>query len=302
MQSTVFLEKYNNCQLCARRCGVDRHGGEIGYCKMNATPFLSRAALHYWEEPIISGSNGSGTIFFSGCSLRCVYCQNREISRGVCGVECDEEKISTIMLKLQEDGAHNINFVTPTHYAPSVVLATELARQKGLRIPIVYNTSSYETEETVRMLKNTVDIYLPDLKYYKKSTAEKLSSAADYCAVSRKAIEEMVKQKPEPIIENGLMKSGVVVRLLLLPMHLAEAKLNLKYLFERYGNSVYISLMNQYTPVEGMPPPLDRRVSVSEYSELVSYAEKIGVVNAFVQERESASESFIPPFDNTGVI
>lgn len=289
---------YRECRLCHRNCGVDRTVGERGRCKMTSEIYVARIAPHMWEEPPISGERGSGTVFFAGCSLGCIYCQNKEISRGELGSIYTEEELSDAMIKLAGEGVHNINFVTPTHYAPSVKKSVEIARNKGLALPIVYNTGSYDTVETVRMLKDTVDIWLPDLKYYKSSTAEKYSSAPDLANAAREAIDEMVKLCPEPIIDSeGIMQKGVIVRILLLPMHIAEAKLNLKYLYEKYGDSIYISLMSQYTPSEGLPPPLDRRVTRAEYEELIEYAERLGVKNAFIQEHSSASESFIPDFN-----
>ena len=277
-------------------CSVDRSAGAVGFCKSTSEMKISRAALHYWEEPIISGTRGSGTVFFSGCSLGCVYCQNRDISRASVGKAVTTKELADIMLDLEEQGAHNINFVTPTHYAPSVVESVKLARETGLTIPIVYNTGSYDTKETVKLLSGSVDIYLPDLKYYKEKTAGELSLASDYPAVARAAIDEMVHQHPHPIVENGIMKAGVVVRILLLPSHVAEAKLSLKYLYDTYGDNVYVSLMNQYTPMSGVQPPLNRKVTNAEYSELVTYAEKLGVINAFIQEGGTQSESFIPEF------
>ncbi len=252
-----------------------------------------------WEEPIISGENGSGTVFFSGCSLGCTYCQNRAISRGNAGREVTEGELAEVMLALQAAGAHNINLVTPTHYVPGIVYAADLAKGAGLKIPIVYNTGSYDTVDTVKMLDGIVDIYLPDLKYYRNSTALELSGAENYPRAARDAIAEMVRQRPEPVIEDGLMKSGVIVRILLLPGHLAEAKLNLKYLYNTYGDSIYISLMNQYTPMPNMPKPLNRKVTNREYDELTEYALKLGIKNAFIQEGGTQSESFIPDFDNT---
>ncbi len=290
---------YEKCTLCNRRCGIDRSSGAVGYCGAPASPTVSRAALHMWEEPIISGDRGSGTVFFSGCSLGCVFCQNYRISRSPCGVLLDDDGLSEIMLSLEAQGAHNINFVTPTHYIPSVISSAALARGRGLHIPIVYNTGSYDSVDALRLLDGTVDIYMPDLKYYRPQTASRLSGAPDYPGAARLAIAEMVRQQPHPVIESGLMKQGVIVRVLLLPAHLAEAKLSVKYLFDTYGSDIYISLMNQYTPMPGMSPPLDRTVTNAEYRELVSYAERIGVVNAFVQEGKTQSESFIPDFDNT---
>ena len=296
-----MINEYKECRLCHRNCGVDRTVTP-GYCKMTSEVFLSRAALHRWEEPPISGDRGSGTIFFSGCSLSCVFCQNREISRGRAGKAVSVDRLSDIMLRLEEEGAHNINLVTPTHYIPSVAEAIRTARAKGLTLPIVYNTGSYERVEALRQLEGLVDIYLPDLKYYTEKSASLLSSAADYPRVAREAISEMVRQVGEPRFDSeGIMQRGVIVRILLLPGHVAEAKLSLKYLYDTYGDSIYVSLMNQYTPMPGMKPPLDRPVTREEYYQLLDYAEKIGLKNGFTQDFGTAEESFIPPFDESGV-
>lgn len=295
------ITEYENCKLCARGCGVNRYS-RLGYCKSPSDIYITRAALHQWEEPPISGTLGSGTIFFSGCSLGCIFCQNREISRGATGSAITEEKLASIMLKLQNEGAHNINFVTPTHYAPSIICATKIAREQGLSIPIVYNTGTYDTIETVKSLDGTVDIYLPDFKYYKSNTADKYSNAKDYFSVAKDAIAEMYRQKGKAKFdENGIMLSGVIVRILLLPGHLAEAKLTLKYLIDTYGDGIYISLMNQYTPMPDMPKPLNRRVTYAEYNELLSYAEKLELKNGFFQDAGTATDSFIPAFDGTVV-
>lgn len=206
------------------------------------------------------------------------------------------------MLELQSQGAHNINFVTPTHYIPSIAEAIRISKSKGLIIPIVYNTGSYDNVEALRKLDGLVDIYLPDLKYYTDRTALKFSSAADYPNVARAAIAEMYRQVGEARFnEQGIMTRGMIVRILLLPGHVAEAKLSLKYLFDKYGDSIYISLMNQYTPMPGMQPPLDRTVTREEYYQLLDYADKIGLKNGFTQDFGTAKESFIPPFDNTGI-
>lgn len=287
---------YKACELCERRCKVDRTEGEIGYCRSLSVPKITRAALHFWEEPIISGDRGSGTVFFSGCSLGCIYCQNRAISRSSVGRDVTDTELADTMLDLERQGAHNINFVTPAHFAPSVITATRLARERGLSVPIVYNTGSYDTVDTICSLGGTVDIYLPDLKYYRASTARELSFAENYPSVAWDAISEMVRQHPEPIVEQGIMRSGVIVRILLLPAHVAEAKLSLKRLYDTYGDSIYVSLMNQYTPMPGMSSPLDRKVTKSEYAELVDYAERLGIKNAFIQEDGTQSESFIPEF------
>lgn len=288
---------YDCCVLCVRKCGARRSLGEVGFCKCGDTPVIAHADLHMWEEPCISGENGSGAIFFSGCSLGCIFCQNNLISRAPSGRVVDAEGLSEIMLGLAGRGAHNINFVTPTHFAPSVARAVGLAREKGLSIPIVYNTGSYDTVETIKSLNDTVDVFLPDYKYYKSKTALEYSGAERYPETAFSAISEMVKQKGEPVLKDGIMTRGVIVRILLLPGHSAQAKLSVKKIFEAFGSRVYISLMCQYTPMPGMPKPLDRRVTVAEYNELVSYAERIGVVNGFTQEQSSASEIYIPRFN-----
>ena len=287
---------YSACELCMRRCGVDRNSGSVGFCKCNAEMTVSRCDLHMWEEPIISGEKGSGTIFFSGCSLGCIFCQNSKISRSQVGESVTPDELAHMMLSLQKRGAHNINFVTPTHFAPSIVSSVALAKEKGLDIPIVYNTGTYDAESTIRLLDGTVDVYLPDFKYYLSRSAEKLSNAKDYPDVSRKAIELMVKQRGAPIIKDGLMKSGVVVRVLLLPQHVAEAKLSLKYLYNTYGDDIYISIMSQYTPIGNVPSPLDRKITRGEYEQICDYAVSLGIKNAFVQELTSATEAYIPDF------
>ena len=265
---------------------------------MTSEIYISRADLHMWEEPPITAERGSGTVFFSGCSLGCIYCQNRKISRGEVGRPVSVSELSDIFIALMKKGAHNINLVTPTHYVPSIINAVKMAKENGLSIPIVYNTGSYETEETLEALRGTVDVWLPDLKYYKSETANRYSNAKNLPEISRLAIDKMVEIAGEvEIDENGVMTRGVIVRILLLPGHVAEAKLNVKYLYEKYGDRIYISLMSQYTPSPDLEAPLNRRVTVAEYDELVRYAERLGVKNAFTQEREAASESFIPDFE-----
>ncbi len=255
-----------------------------------------------WEEPPISGSRGSGTIFFSGCSLGCVFCQNNEISRGNIGKSITTQRLAEIMLELEAKGAHNINFVTPTHYAPSVAEAVETARASGLSLPIIYNTGSYETPQTLKILDGYVDIYLPDFKFYKNSTARKYTGVNNYIETAKAAIAQMFGQVGLPhFSDDGMLKSGVVARILLLPGHLAEAKLSLKYLYDTYGDDIYISLMNQYTPMPNMESPLNRRVTHAEYEELCDYAVRIGLKNGYIQEYGTAKESFIPPFNFDGI-
>ncbi len=293
--------EYKSCNLCARRCGVNRTKMP-GRCNMTADVYISHYWLHRWEEPPISGTNGSGTIFFDGCSLGCKFCQNAVISRGRNGRPVTTKELSDIMLSLEEDGAHNINLVTPTHFVPSITEAVTLAKEKGLKLPIVYNTSSYDTPETIKSLSGTVDIYLPDFKYFTSKTAKEYSDAENYPESAKAAINEMVSQAGAPAFDaDGIMTRGVIVRILLLPAHVAEAKLILKYLYDTYGDKIYISLMSQYTPMPGMKKPLDRKVTREEYRQLTDYAEKLGVTNAFIQEGESAAESFIPPFNNNNI-
>lgn len=296
------ISEYEKCTLCNRRCDVNRYE-KTGFCGMPSEVYITRAAPHYWEEPPISGTNGSGTIFFAGCSLGCIFCQNKDISRSIAGKAVGIDKMVDVMLSLQNKGVHNINLVTPTHYAPSIKYAVEQAKEKGLDIPIVYNTGTFDSVETIKSLKGTVNIYLPDLKYYRNQTSMKYSRAEKYVDQAREAIEEMYNQVGKPIFDgSGIMLSGVIVRILLLPGHLAEAKLSLKYLVDTYGDNIYVSLMNQYTPMPDMPAPLNRRVTYSEYNELVEYAEKLGLKNGFFQDFGTAEESYIPSFDLTGVI
>lgn len=265
---------------------------------------LARAALHMWEEPCISGENGSGAVFFVGCPLRCVYCQNYEIAHAETGKRVTRERLSEIFLELQEKKAANINLVTPTHYTPEIIWAAERARRKGLSIPIVYNCSGYEKTETLKKLEGIIDIYLTDFKYMESETAARYSKAPDYPETARAALNEMVRQTGGAVFdEKGRMRRGVIVRHLLLPNHLKNAKAVVKYVYETYGDQVFLSLMNQYTPLPRMRewPELNRRVTRREYDRLVSYAISLGVENGFIQEGKTAEESFIPAFDCEGV-
>ena len=297
------LEQLNHCQLCMRHCGTNRNENSLGFCQMPSRLFIARAALHYWEEPCISGVNGSGTIFFSGCSLRCVFCQNHEIAIGTAGKEISIERLTDIFLELQSKGAHNINLVTPTHYVPQIVSALKTAKTHGLTLPIIYNTGTYETIETLKQLDGLVDIYLPDLKYKSPTLSSRYSHAPNYFEVATKNIEEMYRQVKTPVIKNGLMKRGVIVRHLLLPGKLIDSKMILKYLWETYQDNVYVSILNQYTPLPHVSnyPEINRCVTKSEYHRLVSYAQKLGFFNAYIQTGATASDSFIPPFNYEGV-
>ncbi len=300
----MIYNDMKECTLCPRACRVDRAKGQRGYCKVGGELIVARAALHMWEEPCISGEEGSGTVFFSGCSLGCVYCQNYNIANGSAGKAITIERLSDIFLELMEKGANNINLVTPSHYVPQIVEAIRMARGKGLSLPIVYNSSAYEKVDTLRMLEGYVDIYLPDLKYMKSETARLYSKAENYFEYAAKAIEEMVRQVGSAEFDDrGRMRKGVIVRHLLLPGYLSESKEIVKYLFDTYGDTIYISIMNQYTPLPRMAdyPPLNRKVLAEEYDELVDYAIEIGIENGFIQEGETANESFIPEFNEEGV-
>jgi putative pyruvate formate lyase activating enzyme len=292
-----------NCTLCPRACGVNRSQGKTGYCHSTATLKVARAALHPWEEPCISVGNGSGTVFFSGCNLGCVYCQNREIATGEAGKEITVNRLAEIFLELQKQGAANINLVTPTHYSPQIKEGLVLAKKQGLALPIAYNCGGYEAVRTLRELEGFIDIYLTDFKYMDSVLSEAYSSAADYPQVAKAALAEMVRQQPQPILENGVMKAGVLVRHLLLPGELLNGKAVVRYLYETYGNQIYISLMNQYTPHGDLTqfPKLQQKVTKKAYNKLVGFALDLGVEQAFIQEGDTASESFIPPFLNQGV-
>lgn len=288
-----------NCNLCNRKCNIDRTSG-FGYCGQGETVRIARASLHMWEEPCISGEEGSGTVFFTGCSLKCVYCQNSKIALGDKGYELSIDELAKTFLELKSKGANNINLVTPTHFVPQIVKALDIAKREGLDIPIVYNTGSYDTVETIKLLDGYVDIYLPDMKYASAELARKYSNAKDYPDVAKKAIAEMVRQVGEPVFDEntGLMKKGVIVRHLVLPGFIGDSKEVIKYLYETYGDNIYISIMNQYTPLPHVKayPEIDRKLTEEEYDEVVDYAIDFGVVNGFIQEGETASESFIPEF------
>ena len=295
------------CNLCPRECLAERTKGKVGYCLCDDKIYVARAALHMWEEPCISGRNGSGTVFFSGCNLRCVYCQNYEIAAKRQGRELSVEELADVFLSLQEKGAANINLVTPDPYIISVSQAVLLAKEKGLIIPIVYNGSGYEKREVIEALRGIVDIFLTDFKYMEPELAGKYSFAEDYPEVAKEALAAMTELVGEPVFDrDGMMKKGVIVRHLLLPGHKKNAKAVIEYVYRTYGDKVYISLMNQYTPFErllGKPEyaGLCRKVTKREYETVVDYALSLGVKNAFIQEGETATESFIPEFDGTGL-
>lgn len=307
INSESVLKAYENCILCPRKCGVNRLNGENGFCRQTDKIRIARAALHYWEEPDISGVTngdrqcpGSGAVFFSGCNMRCVYCQNHDISADNRGYDILPENLSGEFIRLQDEGALNINLVTAAMHIPGVIHALDNARKNGLTIPVIYNSSGYESIETLKMLEGYVDIYLPDLKYLSKELASEFSSAPDYPEVAKAAIHEMYRQCGERMI----------VRHLVLPGHTKESMAVIKYLHETYEDGIYISIMSQYTPVERFlkeavrgdesylirHPELMRRITKREYDKVVNYALSLGIKNAYIQERSVASESFIPDF------
>ena len=292
------------CTLCPRECKVNRLKGETGLCMMTDKIKVARIAPHYFEEPPISGDKGSGAIFFSGCNLKCIFCQNYNISTNNFGKEISENKLASKMINLQKEGVHNINLVTPTHFIPQIKNSIKQAKKMGLSIPIVYNTSSYEKVDSLKMLDGLIDIYLPDLKYHDDMLAMRYSKAPNYFNIAIDAIEEMYRQVgPVVLDENGIMKKGIIVRHLLLPGHIDDSKKILEYLHLIYGNNIFISIMNQYTPLEQVKniDELNKTVTEDEYNELIEYAISIGIDNAFVQDGETQKESFIPEFDLTGI-
>lgn len=298
------MNKYENCLLCPRKCGINRSTGQTGVCGVSSEIKVARAALHYWEEPCISGKRGSGAVFFSGCSLHCVFCQNREISDGKEGKVISKERLSDIFMELADKGANNINLVTPGQYIPDIVWAVNDAKSRGMKLPIIYNTSGYENVTELKLLEGIVDVYLPDFKYMDSTLSARYSRAKDYPSVAKQALSEMVRQQPEVVIDDatGLIQKGVIVRQLLLPGHVNDAKAVLKYLYDTYHDHVYISMMSQFTPIALKDyPEINRTVTKREYERLVNYALEIGITNAFIQEGDVAKDSFIPAFDCEGV-
>ena len=313
-------DDFGRCMLCPRGCGTDRRAGERGLCGMGDAMVVARSALHFWEEPVLSGSRGSGTIFFSGCPLRCCYCQNAVIAEGLAGKAVQPLDVAAMALDLQGQGALNVNLVTPTHFAPLVRRSIALARERGLSIPVVWNTSGYETVESVRGNRGVVDVYLTDFKYASPQLARRYSRAEDYPQVALTALDAMVEEAGRPAFDevdgDARMVGGVIVRHLLLPGQLADSMAAVSLLHERYGDSVVLSLMNQYTPVLAQRaqdgdvraqaqleqcPELGSAASGEDYERLLDYADSLGIEDYFWQDGPAAQESFIPAFDLTGV-
>ena len=286
------------CNICPRKCNVDRSDNK-GFCGSTDKIKVARAALHMWEENCISGNEGSGTVFFSGCNLRCVFCQNYNISFLNNGWEVSVNELADIFLDLQGQGANNINLVTPTHFVTQIIKALDIAKNNGLNIPIVYNCGGYESVETIEKLKGYVDVFLPDFKYCSSELSGKYSKAADYFEVASKALKKMYEITGPPVFnEKGMLQKGIIVRHLMLPGCIKDSKKVLKYLHDTYDNNIYISIMSQYTPLPHVAKyeELNRKLYPAEYKRLVEYAMEIGIENGFIQEEDVADESFIPEF------
>lgn len=288
-----------NCRLCARNCGVNRIKGDSGYCRAGKSVRMARALLHHWEEPCISGSKGSGTVFFSHCNLRCVFCQNHRISHQGEGKEISARRLGLEFLELMERGAHNINLVTPTHYVPQIIEGLEYAKNQGLNLPVIYNTNGYENVETVKSLKGYIDVYLPDIKYFNDSYAVKYSGAGGYFSTVSKAVKEMFFQVGRPDFDGGgLLQRGVLIRHLMLPGLLFDSKKIIDYVYRTFGNEVYLSLMNQYTPMHRASSysEINKPLNPRHYDGLVEYCLSIGVKNAYIQGAGTVSEGYVPDF------
>ena len=302
MTRTELRQALSHCVLCPRMCGADRAAGQTGFCGCTEQVRIARAALHFYEEPCLSGTRGASTVFFAGCTLRCIYCQNAQISRKPVGRTVSVPELSDIFLDLQAQGAHNIDLVTPTQFSPQIAEAVKLARQGGLHIPIVWNTGGYERPEVLEALADTVDVWMPDLKYMKPETARALSAAPDYPGAAKAALAEMFRQQPELVYdEDGLLQKGVLARILVLPGHVKEAIAILQYLAETYEDRILISIMSQYTPMPQMAdhPDLSRKITRREYDRVVSEALRLDLSNVFIQEGDVAKDSFIPPFEES---
>lgn len=292
------------CRLCPRECGADR-SVRSGYCKVSDTITAAKAMLHFWEEPCLSLEHGSGAVFFSGCVLGCVYCQNYDISTERYGREITEKRLAEIFFELQERGAENINLVNPTHFVPRIIEAIKLAKGNGLRLPIVYNSGGYEKIGTLKMLEGLIDIYLPDVKYFDDGLAVRLSNAPNYFNTAIEAVDEMVRQTGKPVFENCKLLCGTIVRHLVLPGFYKDSIEVVKRLGERFGKEILFSLMSQYTPFGrvGKDPEftkMNRRITTFEYNKVLDAAIEAGL-DGYMQERSSAKEEYTPSFDLEGI-
>lgn len=304
MPNNIIVDNLNYCNICPRNCNAKRTSPNFGVCKSSLTLKVAKAYPHMWEEPCVSGKKGSGTVFFSNCNLNCVFCQNHEISHEAKGKEITTQRLSEIFLELEEGGCHNINLVNPSHYALQIIEGIELAREKGLKVPIVYNSNGYEKVETLKALEGYIQIYIPDLKYFHDKYAIKYSKAPNYFNIASKAIVEMVNQIGAPQFdENCMMKKGVIIRHLMLPGLLFDSKKVVDYIYKTFGDSVYLSLMNQYTPMHGAKdfPEIDKTLNPKHYDSLIDYCLELGYKNAFIQESGTSSEVYVPDFNLSGV-
>ena len=298
--------KQTYCNLCPRRCHVDRTAGETGFCGAGALARVALVSMHRWEEPCLVGRDGrgAGTVFFSHCNLRCCFCQNHEISHDGKGSDVTDERLAEIFLEQQKRGAATLDLVTPTHFAPQILHALAIAKARGFSLPVVWNSGAYETTALIDALTGSVDIYLPDLKYMDEASAREYSAAPDYFAAASAAIERMFAQTgPAQFAPDGQMTRGVLVRHLVLPGHRHESMRILDWLWEHFGDAIQVSLMNQYTPMYRAAEhrPLHRRLTTFEYESVVEHALDIGMTHCYTQERRAASEEYVPNFDGSGV-
>ena len=292
-----------SCELCPRRCKIDRTK-KTGFCGASDKLKIALVSLHKWEEPCLIGNTGAGTIFFSNCNLRCCFCQNHKISQEGAGVEVDVNRLAKIFFEQQERGAANIDLVTPTHYVPQIIEALEIAKSEGLKLPIVYNSNGYENVETLELLRNYVDIFLPDLKYFDDETAIKYSAAPKYFETAAAAIKKMFELVGELKFDsNGQLKRGMIVRHLILPNYRRESMKIVEWLYKNFGDAIYISLMNQYTPMfkSNQYKKLNRRLTTFEYDSVINYALELGITKCYMQVGKTASENFVPDFDCSNV-
>lgn len=305
MEAHNFKDPYSPCNLCPRRCGADRTNGKTGFCGVDAKTTVNLSMIHRGEEPVLGGPSGCGAVFFEGCPLRCIFCQNHKITKTTGnGTVYDANGLADLFLKLASDGAGAIDLVTPVHFAPEVANAVRLAKENGLSIPVICNCSGYESVSTLKLFEGLIDIYLPDIKYYSGKVSAKYANATDYFATAAMAVDEMFRQTGKAVLdENGIMKRGLIVRHMMLPGNLFDSKHILDYLVSRFGDSIYISLMSQYTPMphilddENAPKELKRTLSSENYEKLCDYLADLGQTNAFVQEMSSSGSLMIPAFN-----
>lgn len=295
-----MIKQLDKCEICPRKCKVNRNNNQIGWCKSTNKVKIGLYSTHDFEEPCISGEKGSGTVFFSNCTMNCIFCQNYEISQLGNGKEISIEELANIFIKQQEKGVHNINLVTPTSYVYQIIEAIEIAKSKGLTIPIVYNTNGYENIETIKALNGYVDIYLPDLKYAEDEIATEYSGAKDYFEIATKAIKEMIKQVGMPKFnEDGIIQKGVIIRHLVLPNHIENSKKVLLWIKENLSNDIYVSIMAQYFPTYKAKenPKLNRKLTKEEWEQIEKYVEEINIENGFIQELGEHEEEYVPKWD-----